>query len=216
MRCPALCCLGWLFIGISSHTAHGASSAPDEFASVLRYQPNEAHGQKLFDTCAACHGNDGSGASDGTVPAVAAQHFRVVVHALVSYRYKERSDPRMQHFTDDHHLSGLQDIADVAAYVSRLPPTHSSALRGGGEEMKKAAEIYAGRCASCHGYVGEGNNAKRYPRIAGQHPEYLLDQLQPAAEGRRPHFSPAHIRLLKSVNRAEVVGLAAYLSRLGS
>jgi cytochrome c553 len=214
MRCPVLCCLGWLFVGVLLPTAHGASSALDEFASVLRCKPNEAHGQMLFDTCAACHGNDGSGATDGTVPGVAAQHFRVVVHELVGYRHEERSDPRMEHFTDDHHLSGLQDIADVAAYVSRLPPTHSSALRGG-EEMKKAAEIYAGRCASCHGDAGEGNNVKRYPRLAGQHPEYLLEQLQEAAEGRRPHFPPAHIRLLQSVNRTDFVGIADYLSRLG-
>jgi len=204
-----------LIVGVLSPTAHGAS-AQDEFASVLRYKPNEAHGQMLFDTCAACHGNDGAGATDGTVPSVAGQHFRVVVYDLIGYRrHEERADARMAHFTDDHHLSGLQDIADLAAYVSRLPPTHSSALRVG-EDTKKAAETYAGRCASCHGNAGEGNNLKRYPRLAGQHPEYLLDRLREAAEGRRPYFPPAHVRLLQSVNRSDFVGIAEYLSRLGN
>jgi len=214
MRCPALCCLGWLFVGVVSPMAHGASSAPSEFASVLRCKPNEAHGQMLFDTCAACHGNDGAGATDGTVPGVAAQHYRVVVHELVGYRHGERSDPRMEHFADNHHLGGLQDIADVAAYVSRLPPRHSLAPDAG-EEAKKAAKVYAGRCASCHGDTGEGNNVKRYPRLAGQRPGYLLEQLQEAADGRRPHFPPEHIRLLQSMDRSNFVGIADYLSRLG-
>ena len=214
MRRLALYCCGWLFVGVLSSTAHGAPSAQQEFASALRCKPNAAHGQMLFDTCAACHGNNGAGASDGTVPSLASQHFRVVVHELVGYRHEGRADPRMEHFTNDHHLSGVQDIADVAAYVSRLPPTRPPD-KGGGKEMNQAAELYAGRCASCHGKDGEGNNLKRYPRLAGQRSEYLLDQLQGAAEGQRPNFPAAHIRLLQSVNRTDFVAIADYLSRLG-
>jgi cytochrome c553 len=211
---PALYCLGWLFIGVLPLTAHSASSAQKEFASVLRCKPNGVHGRMLFDTCAACHGANGAGASDGTVPAVAAQHFRVVVHELVSFRHEGRSEPRMVHFTNEHHLSGVQDIADVAAYVNQLPPTRSSDP-GRGEETKPGAEVYAQRCASCHGKDGEGNNVKGYPRLAGQHNEYLLDQLQQVAEGRRPRFPTAHIRLLQSINRADFAVIADYLSRLG-
>ena len=214
MRYPALYCLSWLLVGVFSPTTHGASSAQKEFASVLLRKPNGARGQILFDTCAACHGKDGAGTSDGTVPALAAQHFRVIVHELVSYRHEGRFDPRMEHFTNDHHLSDVQDIADVAAYISRLPPTRSPGPVGG-KEMKPAAELYTGRCASCHGEKGEGNNVKRYPRLAGQRSEYLLDQLQEAAEGRRPDFPPAHIRLLQRVKRPDLVGIADYLSRLG-
>lgn len=32
---------------------------------------------------------------------------------------------RMEHFTDEHHLDSAQDIADVAAYISRLLATRS-------------------------------------------------------------------------------------------
>jgi cytochrome c553 len=214
MRRPALHYLGWLFAGLLPLTAYGASGAQKEFASVLRCKPNGAHGQMLFDTCAACHGNNGAGASDGTVPAVAAQPFRVIVHELVGYRHEGRADPRMEHFTNDHHLSGVQDIADVAAYVSQLLPTRSSRV-GDGKEMQKAAAVYTARCASCHGKDGEGNNVKRVPRLAGQHSEYLLDQLQETVDGRRSHFPPAHVRLLQNVNRPDFVVIADYLSRLG-
>jgi cytochrome c553 len=214
MRYSALYCLGWLLVGIVSPTVQGATSAQKEFSSVLRCKPNAAHGQMLFDTCAACHGANGAGASDGTVPALAGQHFRVVAHELVSYRHEGRIDPRMQHFTDGHHFSGVQDIADLAAYVSRLPPTRSR-VPDGGEESQKAAQVYAGQCASCHGGKGEGNNEKRYPRLAGQHSEYLLNQMQEASEGRRPLFPAAHVRLLRSMNRSDFADIAHYLSHVG-
>jgi cytochrome c553 len=216
MHYPALCCLALLLIGVLPPTAYGGSSdAQKEFDSVLRRKANGAHGQTLFDTCAACHGTDGAGASDGTVPALAAQHFRVVVRELVSYRHENRSDERMEHFTKDHHLSGAQDIADVAAYVSRLPPTHSPDM-GRPKEKKQVAETYTKQCAACHGKEGEGNNAKGYPRLAGQHREYLLDQLQEAAKDRRRHFPPTHIRLMQGINRPDLVDIADYLSHIGS
>jgi len=102
------------------------SPAEREFAAVLRLKPDAVQGEQIFDTCAACHGDKGHGASDGSVPAIAGQNFRAVVRALVMFRHGGRSDPRMQHFTDRTHLSrGAQDIADVAAYVSQLQPSAS-------------------------------------------------------------------------------------------
>jgi cytochrome c553 len=102
------------------------SPAEREFAAVLRLKPDAVHGEQIFDTCSACHGAKGHGASDGSVPAIAGRNFRVIVRALVMFRHGGRSDPRMQHFTDRTHLSrGAQDIADVAAYVSQLQPSAS-------------------------------------------------------------------------------------------
>jgi cytochrome c553 len=194
--------------------AHGASIAQQEYDSVLRNKADLVHGEMLFETCAACHGTSGAGASDGTVPAIAAQHFRVLAHELVDYRHDKRWDLRMEHFTDEHHLSGAQDIADVAAYISSLPAMRSSG-RGSGEYLVKGAQVYSQQCASCHGAAGEGDNRQRYPRLAGQHYEYLLRQLHDAMEGRRPNFPHEHIRLLERLERPDFVGVADYLSRLG-
>lgn len=214
MRRRRLPSLGWLIAAVMPFAAHGASVAQREFDAVLRSKADVAHGQMLFETCAACHGSNGAGASDGTVPAIAAQHFRVIARELVDYRNDKRWDERMEHFTDKHHLSGAQDIADVAAYVSRLPPTRSLG-QDGGEHGKHGAEVYARLCASCHGAAAEGDNQKGYPRLAGQHYEYLLSQLHDAAEGRRPDFSPEHVRLLQSFQGADFAAVAAYLARLG-
>jgi cytochrome c553 len=206
--------LGWLIAAVMPFVAHGASVAQQEFDSVLRSKADLLRGEKLFETCAACHGSNGAGTRDGTVPAIAAQHFRVIARELVDYRHDKRWDERMEHFTDEHHLSDAQDIADVAAYISSLPVTRSLG-RGGGEYLVNGAQLYSQQCASCHGAAAEGDNRNGYPRLAGQHYEYLLRQLHDAAEGRRPNFSPEHIRLLQSFQRADFVGIAGYLARLG-
>ncbi len=94
-----------------------------ELETVNSAHPDWVHGAALFsDTCIACHGPDGSGRQDGDVPAIAGQHYRVIVRQLVGYRHDHRWDLRMEHFTDRHRLVDAQDVADVAAFVSDICP----------------------------------------------------------------------------------------------
>ncbi len=81
------------------------------------------------------------------------------------------------------------------------------------------ASVYFG-CVSCHGTNGEGNEAKRAPRLAGQHASYLEKQLEQYATGRRgEHQRDANARqmtliaplYLGSERRA---ALAAYIAAL--
>lgn len=208
LRYPA-----WLLIALLPWAAHGASVTQLEYDQVLRSKPDLVHGEALFETCAACHGVRGAGVSDGSVPAIAGQHFHVIVRQLVDFRHDKRWDLRMQHFTDEHHLSGTQDIADVAAFVSAMAATRASD-HGSGEYLRHGEEVYVRLCGSCHGPAAEGD--ERYPRLAGQHYEYLLRQMHDAVEGRRPNFPPDHVRLLEHFELADLAGVADYLSRLGS
>jgi cytochrome c553 len=214
MRSKAVRSLGWVLAAAMPLAAHGASLAQQEYASFLRSKPDLVHGRMLFDTCAACHGTDGAGASDGTVPALAAQPFRVVAENLVDFRHNKRWDERMEHFADKHHLSGAQDIADVAAYIASLKATRSPG-HGSGEYLQQGAQLYTRMCASCHGSEAEGDNSKGYPRLAGQQYAYLLRQLNDTADGQRPNFTRAHNRLLMNIRRSNFVAVADYLSRLG-
>jgi cytochrome c553 len=45
-------------------------------------------------------------------------------------------------------------------------------------------EIIASRCALCHGMEGQSASAV-YPRLAAQHPDYLVKQLKDFRDGRR-------------------------------
>ena len=213
MRSKTVRSVGWLISAALPMAAYGAAIAQEEFEAVLRGKPDIVHGEQLFASCAACHGPDGGGVSDGIVPAIAGQHYRVVARELVDYRHDKRWDVRMEHHADDHNLGDTQDLVDVAAYISSMTPARTGGV-GDGEFTEYGARVYARSCASCHGAAAEGDNRVSYPRLAGQHYEYLLRQMHDAVEGRRPNFPREHIRLFKHFERADFMGVADYLSRL--
>jgi len=200
-------------LGLLPQAAHPVSNQRQEFLEALRSTPNLDRGAELFDTCAACHGPSGAGTRDGAIPRIAGQHYAVVVKQLVDYRHARRWDPRMEHFADQHHLVDAQAVRDVAEYIQHLEISSTPGI-GTGELTEHGRGVYADRCQSCHGTAGEGNAKTLAPRIAGQHYEYLRRQFYDAVEGRRPNFSPRHVRLFAGLERDDIVGLADYLSRM--
>jgi cytochrome c553 len=204
--------MGLLLIVAMPLITHGAT-AQQEYQTVLQSTPDNAHGEQLFAKCAACHGGEGAGVRDGRIPAIAAQHFRVISRQLVDFRHDRRWDPLMEHYADEHNLGDSQDLADVASYISDLKPAQTPGV-GDGEFVAHGAQVYARACASCHGTAAEGSDRRAFPRLAGQHYAYLLRQMHDAVEGRRPNFSREHVRLLTRFERADFVGIADYLSRL--
>ncbi len=197
-------------------TAGAAPVAARELQAALALTGDPARGAALFDTCAACHGRDGGGARDGTVPAIAGQHYPVLVAALVAFRSRGRNDIRMEHFADRRHLQGAQDLADVASVVARLPPTRDIGL-GDGRNLSAGTALYFRACAGCHGTSGQGKPESRVPRLAGQHYEYLLRQLEDTLSARRPTMLPDHAALLRApaASAEQLTGVADYLSRVG-
>jgi len=189
------------------------AAAAQDIRSVLRQTPNVEHGAALFRNCVSCHGADGLGAPDGSVPIIAAQHSSVIAKQLVDYRHAKRWDIRMERIADRHVLQDAQDVADVAAYAAGLERA-TRATTGDGAQSKEGAETYAQRCAGCHGAAGGGDPKKQVPRLATQHYDYLLRQMHDAAEGRRPNLSSAHKRLLKGFVMEDFEGVADYLSQL--
>ena len=151
---------------------------------------------------------------DGQGPCIAGQHATVLGKQLVDYRYDRRWDLRMENIADRHNLPDAQAIADVAARISHLnrdfPIGH-----GDGSLVRQGADTYSRLCRGCHGVVAEGDATKAIPRLAGQHYEYLCRQIYDAVDGRRPNFSPWHIRLLARLRHDGIAGMADYLSRVG-
>lgn len=192
-----------------------AENARSELDAAVHSTPNLDHGAELFRNCAICHGSSGQGTLDGGVARIGGQHVSVIVKQLVDYRHDRRWDIRMEHFADQHHLVNPQSIMDVASYIHGLAADVAPGV-GDGELALHGSELYAARCASCHGLSGDGNAAKLIPRIAGQHYEYLMRQMYDAVDGRRPNMSRAHVKMFARLNREDIVGLADFLSRLDS
>jgi cytochrome c553 len=195
--------------------ADNAAAARKEFLEAAKLTPNADHGAQLFETCAACHGANGVGVSDGSIPAIAGQHGSVLLKQLVDFRHEQRWNERMQHFTDRHHLPTSQDLTDVAAYASRLPrfPAMADTI-GDGAFLREGASVYFRVCEACHGPLGQGDVLRLRPRLAGQHYEYLLRQLGETAAGYRPGMDPAHVARLRALTPEQIRGVADYLSRV--
>src|SRR5688572_27597649 len=93
--------------------AWGASASKD-LAQVLAGKPDASHGAKLFEQCVACHGTDGGGTVNGSVPRIAGQHYRVLARQIVDFRHGKRWDMRMEGVATSHSiLPELPDITDV-------------------------------------------------------------------------------------------------------
>ena len=189
--------------------------ALNEFVDAAQLEPDRVRGARLFETCAACHGQDGTGTDDGEVPAIAGQHGSVLLKQLTDFRHQQRRDERMQYFTDRHHLPGPQELTDVAAHVAALPrfPRTSSGI-GDGTSLGEGASVYFRECERCHGPIGQGDLLTRRPRLAGQHYLYLLRQLEDTAQKRRPGMDAAHVDMLRRMSPAQLRGVADYLSRV--
>lgn len=192
--------------------AHALSTANAQYEEALRLTPRIDHGAKLFELCAACHGRDGQGAADGSVPGIAGQSVPVLLNQLIEFRYDARHSIRVQGFMA-HHPLAPQGLADVAAYVNSLPPREPTPGPAAPRSVHGEA-LFSRLCSRCHGLRGEGDPASRVPALAGQHPEYLLEQLHDAAVGERPSMERDHARLLKGLSADDIAALAAHLAAL--
>jgi cbb3-type cytochrome c oxidase subunit III len=131
--------------------------------------------------CSNCHGLKGVSISP-TFPKLAGQSRQYLVDQLMDFKTHSRSDPNAKRFMWGFtHLTDAQ-IEDLATYFS------SQAMELGqpadDELMEAGREIFTSglpakgvaACAACHGEHGEG--AGLFPRLAGQHADYVVKQLR--------------------------------------
>lgn len=211
MRRQVACAVAVLASTLLAGLAQAAQS--NELREALQRKPNYEHGNSLYEACAACHRLDGAGSADDDTPAIAGQHYAVVLEQLADFRKTRRIDLRMNAFAASHRLDDTQDLADVAWFISRLPPQQTARV-GDGRFTAVGARAYGRACGSCHGAEAEGNGELRHPRLAGQHYEYLVNQMEMMIRGSRFNMSWDHSKLLESLTNDELVGVADHLARL--
>ena len=210
-----VCCGRWLAwaacLGLLPWAVLAASGA-QELSEVVAKTPDLRAGAARFETCAACHGPDGGGVADGTVPVIAGQRYEVLVRQIVGFRHDRTWEPRMTHFVNREHLADAQAIADVAGYISQLPRPRRA---GNGLNMflEIGARVYLERCIGCHGTRAADGGPGSQSILAGQHYGFLLHQMLETADGHRATMSGAHLQLMRQLSWQEITGVADYLSR---
>ena len=77
-------------------------------------------------------------------------------------------------------------------------------------DAKAAEKIVQARCSICHGLEGE-SASPIFPRLAGQHPEYITKQLADFKSGRRKGTMNEQAQTLSD---ADMKALGAYFGRM--
>jgi cytochrome c553 len=85
---------------------------------------------------------------------------------------------------------------------------------GKGDDLELGKKLYADNCVRCHGENGAGDAAKYYPRIQGQHYEYLIRQYQLDQGRQAPQLQPRDGRADQELHRQGHVAVLDYVSRL--
>jgi cytochrome c553 len=189
------------FVGAEPAVSAAAQTPPTTTAS----------GADLYRDCAACHGPDGGGVADGTVPAIGGQPAAVIARQLANFRAGRRQDLRMRHFADDDHLEGSVAVGSVALYVAglrRVTPT----ANGSGKDLAAGQREFALRCASCHGAGAAAVVSMGVPALAGQHATYLERKLQEAAAGLNS-IGATHRAVASKLAPENAAAIADWLSR---
>ena len=173
-------------------------------------------GQKKAEMCIGCHGIKGyqnSFPEIHKVPKISGQSDKYIISALTAYKKGDRKHPSMRGIAGSLND---QDMADLAAFYSaqagQAPGETATPATGLAAEL-----IQKGACASCHG----ANFAKpidpTYPKIAGQHADYLYVALKAyTVEGHNVvgRGNPIMGGVAKQFKPAEMRELAKYLGSL--
>lgn len=180
---------------------------------ALAATPDLNSGRQLYHNCALCHTPEGWGSPSGNHPQIAGQHQSVIIKQLADIHKGNRDNPTMMPFTNPLFQKGPQALADVSAYIEKLPMVPNNSI-GAGMRLTKGKALYDEHCKSCHGENGEGKAEEFYPRIHGQHFRYLLRQLQWIKLGKRRNADPDMVQEFKKFSQSDLASLADYVSRL--
>lgn len=157
-------------------------------------------------SCSGCHGMDGRGVQDG-IPNLAAQVEAYLLKAIQTYDHGKRAGSSGGAMSVVKELNPEQ-LRNVLGYYASLPPGGRMSMGAEysyydrGEELSKP-------CIRCHG--AGGNPAKAgVPRLAGQHPEYLIKAARAYQDGSRAILS-MHENLASS-SPADLSNMAIYFA----
>jgi cytochrome c553 len=197
----------------------GAADVPH--AAAVKVDP--AKGGSLYDSgdnarglpaCVSCHGAGGNSTIVAN-PKLAGQNDSYLHKQLVDFTTPHRNQPVMTTYAK---MLSEDEKKNIAAWLATQQPKQGAARNK--DTLDMGRKIYRGgiadrgvaACASCHGATGSGIPIQ-YPRLAGQHQDYTLAQLQAFKTGARNN-SPQMGALAKRMSDEEMKAVADYIAGL--
>ena len=198
----------WL-LGVAVLVSAGSAGGADENDIALQIRAEKV----AVTVCGTCHGKTGTNAQP-KFPVLAAQNANYLVAQLKAFHTQTRGDPDaiaymwgMAAELDEPSMSAL------AAYYSAQQPQPGSAATSAaistGKDIYQHGNPSEGvpACSSCHG--ADAHGLKDFPRLAGQHAQYILKQLSSFQSNMR-NVAVMH-GVAQNLRLPEMEAVAAYL-----
>jgi cytochrome c553 len=192
-------------------------------AQAQKVTGNAENGSKKVAMCVGCHGIIGYQASFPEVhkvPMIAGQSETYLASALAAYKGGDRKHPTMRAIAD---TLSEQDIADIAAYYSRLgleegdAPPAAVAKQPGERVQALISRDKDNACTKCHGANFNTPNDGTVAKLAGQHADYLYVALKSYKTEKNLQIGRSNgvmSQQAKKFSNAELKELANYISSL--
>jgi cytochrome c553 len=165
-------------------------------------------GKRKAEVCVPCHGPGGNSPT-GAFPILAGQTARYTNLQLRDYKEGRRQDPVMSPFAADLSREDMQDLAEYFAAQKPVPTgfqADPSKLAAGRAKSQETL------CTMCH--LGEFAGQNEVPRVAGQHPEYVIKQLKAFKERTRTNDAGTMTSVARTLSDTDIENLAHYLANL--
>jgi cytochrome c553 len=165
-------------------------------------------GRVKSQACAACHGPDGN-SQVSVIPSIAGQPRQFIEMSLIMFREGRRINEAMKPLVDKLNNADLRDLAQYFSAQKMAAPARKAepdiAARGRAITEKN-------NCVQCHTAALTGQ--QHIPRLAGQHKDYLLEQLKGFKAGKRADFDGTMTSAAQALAAQELDLVADYLATL--
>ena len=169
--------------------------------------------------CSNCHGLSGN-ADSPNYPNLAGQMSAYTASQLQAFKSHDRHDPAgfeymwgLSRSLSEDQIQGLAAYYAAQAPASQAaegPPSRVGAGRAIFETGLAAQSVPA--CGGCHGDKAQGQAG--FPRLAGQHADYLVKQLQVFARGDDRPGGTLMQPVAHALTGQDIADVAAYLQAL--
>jgi cytochrome c553 len=164
--------------------------------------------------CYLCHGMEGEAAST-VFPRLAGQHSEYVAKQLADFKAGKRKSETMKPQAEEltpAEMKALGAFFEKKKAVAKAVSDQD--ILGVGRYIFAKGNRFSGlpSCASCHGAKGYGT--PQLPRLAGQHPRYIEDQLKQFNKRERTNDNAIMHTVASRLTELEAHAVAEYIATM--
>lgn len=173
----------------------------------------------LTEVCAACHNID-SNSTTPIWPKIAGLDEGYAMKQLLEFKKGaegKRYDPSMYGIVQNLSEEELQKLANFYASQTMSPGKASPDNIELGEKLYRGGNLLTGvpACSACHSVDGAANYLAKFPRLAGQNKEYVVQQLQNFKTKQRTNDPNGMMQDISAkLSETEIQAVANYVAGL--